>query len=182
MQEIDENGATIDVCTSCRGTFLDRGEGAHFVEDGEKLEGLLAQGLSEAQTGHPCPRCGGVMTEGALGDAGYRIEHCSGCGGIWFASRQLSRLRAIVADAKPPKTKKSKHAPVVSKRNAQKHRCPSCHAPATTHDRWTCDCGWVWDAFTTHGVCPKCNHRWTKTRCPRCGESTPHEDWYEPPG
>src|SRR4051812_8767276 len=101
MQEIEDTGAKIDVCTSCRGTFLDAGEGDHFVDDALKLADALAAPLLDAQTGHPCPRCGHVTIEGGLFDPGYRIELCEACGGMWLASRQLSRLRKVVEDGVP---------------------------------------------------------------------------------
>ncbi|HVO29527.1 MAG TPA: zf-TFIIB domain-containing protein, partial [bacterium] len=173
--------------TSCRGSFLDKGEADRFVDDPQKLTRLIEAPLRAPQTGHPCPRCGAVMTEGGFCDDEYRLEVCDGCGGIWFATRQLSRLKRIVKDAVAPSAPKKRRGDttvarrVVSKQNALKHRCPKCEEPATTWDRWSCSCGWVWDAFTTHGVCPKCQRHWDRTRCPRCGESTPHEDWYVHP-
>jgi Zn-finger nucleic acid-binding protein len=199
MQEIEEAGAKIDVCTSCRGTFLDANEGNSFVDDVQKLADALASPLIDAQTGHPCPRCGAVTNEGGLFDPQYRIELCESCGGMWLVSRQLSRLRKIVADGVPApmgdkKRKATQTSPAapsqvvpsvpskkkvgVAKAEVPVHRCPKCHAAATRWDRWSCTCGMVWDAFTTQGVCPKCDQRWDNTRCPRCGHSSPHAAWY----
>lgn len=184
MQEIEEAGAKIDVCTSCRGTFLDAGEGDRFVDDAQKLGDALAAPLLDPQTGHPCPRCGAVTTEGGLFEKDFRVELCEGCGGMWLVSKQLSKLRSIVANGVP--TARAKEKPEAARKAAKKtqprgsgeHRCPQCRQPATRWDRWSCSCGWVWDAFTTKGVCPKCSKHWDNTRCPRCGASTPHSDWY----
>lgn len=192
MQEIDDSGTKIDICTSCRGTFLDAGEGDHFVDDAQKLGDGLAAPLLDPQTGHPCPRCGAVTVEGGLFEKEYRVELCAGCGGMWLVSKQLSRLRSVVANGTVPvwkseapqkKPKKQKDAPPPPPRKygqhpGHEHRCPKCGQDATRFDRWSCSCGWVWDAFTTKGVCPKCSKLWDNTRCPRCGTSSPHEDWY----
>lgn len=188
MQEIESDGAMIDICTSCRGTFLDAGEADHFIDDPQKLADALTFPLLDPQTGHPCPRCGAVTSEGGLFDAEFRVELCAGCGGMWLVSRQLSRLRKLVADATAPNrqvTKKAKKGAKTAaatkapaKAGATQHRCPSCLAEATRWDRWTCTCGTVWDAFTTRGVCPNCQKHWDNTRCPRCGNSNPHAEWY----
>ncbi len=44
---------------------------------------------------------------------------------------------------------------------------------------WTCSCGHRWNTFSTKGKCPKCKTQWEDTRCPGCGKSTPHKDWYK---
>ena len=180
MQEIEEAGVMIDICTSCRGTFLDAGEGGRFVDDEQKLADTLAAPLLDPQTGHPCPRCNSVTTEGGLFEKTFRVELCESCGGMWLVSKQLSKLRSIVANGVVPSRAPAKPSkkPHKAKSHSDDHRCPHCHQAATRWDRWSCSCGWVWDAFTTKGVCPKCQKHWDNTRCPRCGTSSPHGDWY----
>lgn len=46
MREIDRSGVTIDVCTQCRGVWLDRGEL-------EKLSGVLSAGAAAPSRGEP---------------------------------------------------------------------------------------------------------------------------------
>jgi hypothetical protein len=62
-------------------------------------------------------------------------------------------------------------------------RCPRCGWEPGRHDLWTCTCFHSWNTFATRGVCPACSKKWTMTQCPRCGEWSPHEEWYvEEPG
>jgi hypothetical protein len=57
-------------------------------------------------------------------------------------------------------------------------RCPKCGWRPGPHDRWACKCGHIWNTFDTGGVCPACLYQWTVTACLRCGEWSPHSDWY----
>jgi hypothetical protein len=70
-------------------------------------------------------------------------------------------------------------------------RCPHCGWRPSDESRWACDwhdetpeprfesCGTVWNTFGTRGRCPVCGHQWQWTSCLRCGQWSPHEDWYE---
>ena len=57
-------------------------------------------------------------------------------------------------------------------------RCPKCGWRPGPHDRWACKCGHIWNTFDTGGVCPACLYQWTVTACLRCGEWSPHSEWY----
>lgn len=59
-------------------------------------------------------------------------------------------------------------------------RCPGCKYRPHRRDQWLCDCGHEWNTFDTRGLCPACGKQWTETCCPRCGEWSPHDDWYAP--
>jgi hypothetical protein len=61
-------------------------------------------------------------------------------------------------------------------------RCPKCGWQPARDDRWNCGpggCGHVWNTFETAGRCPACDRHWQDTACLRCGQWSPHEDWYE---
>jgi len=69
-------------------------------------------------------------------------------------------------------------------------RCPRCGWHPSPSSRWSCvcdgtpeppfmACGTVWNTFSTRGRCPGCSHQWRWTSCLSCGESSPHQDWYE---
>ncbi len=60
-----------------------------------------------------------------------------------------------------------------------KIRCPRCAYRPKASDRWQCDCGFTWNTFDTHGVCPACDHAWMETACPACHLWSAHEAWYE---
>ena len=57
-------------------------------------------------------------------------------------------------------------------------RCPKCRWSPRGGDRWSCNCGHVWNTFDTGGVCPACLYQWQVTMCPRCREWSPHSEWY----
>ena len=57
-------------------------------------------------------------------------------------------------------------------------RCPRCAWEPGPHDRWQCNCLYLWNTFETGGVCPGCNYQWLETMCPRCRIWSPHRDWY----
>jgi hypothetical protein len=57
-------------------------------------------------------------------------------------------------------------------------RCPRCGWQPRRHDRWSCNCGHLWNTFETRGVCPACGRVWRETQCLRCHEWSPHEAWY----
>ena len=57
-------------------------------------------------------------------------------------------------------------------------RCPRCGWEPRADDLWVCDCGHVWNTFATRGVCPGCARAWSETQCRRCGEWSPHAEWY----
>ena len=58
-------------------------------------------------------------------------------------------------------------------------RCPKCRWEPRQTARWMCRCGHCWNTFDTAGLCPACGYQWEITACLRCGEYSPHRDWYE---
>jgi Zn-finger nucleic acid-binding protein len=100
------------------------------------------------ETAHrvPCPVCLGVQMElVSLGGAGGLVlDHCRRCGGVWFDSGEVARLRA-----RPP-TELWKH--VIPRASATSALCHDCHAPIE-RDADTCAaCGWK-----NRIACPSCD-------------------------
>jgi hypothetical protein len=62
--------------------------------------------------------------------------------------------------------------------NNIKVECPKCEWQPDGKIYWKCSCGHSWNTFETRAKCPACNKQWETTRCPGCGKSTPHEEWY----
>lgn len=63
-------------------------------------------------------------------------------------------------------------------------RCPKCGWQPQREDRWSCDpggCGHVWNTFETGGHCPQCSRQWKDTACLRCGQWSPHDEWFGNP-
>jgi hypothetical protein len=59
-------------------------------------------------------------------------------------------------------------------------RCPKCQWRPGGQTRWSCKCRHHWNTFWTAGRCPTCHFQWTVTSCHRCGERSPHSEWYLP--
>jgi hypothetical protein len=57
-------------------------------------------------------------------------------------------------------------------------RCPRCEWIPGLNTRWICNCGHTWNTFWTGGRCPACQFQWTVTAWQRCGELSPHDNWY----
>jgi hypothetical protein len=68
-------------------------------------------------------------------------------------------------------------------------RCPLCEWQPSPSSMWSCygegtpevafeGCGTTWNTFATRGRCPGCAHQWRWTKCLRCGEWSPHDEWY----
>ena len=58
-------------------------------------------------------------------------------------------------------------------------QCSICEWNPDGEKHWGCSCGHLWNTFDTKEKCPKCKTQWKNTRCPGCGKSTPHNDWYK---
>ena len=96
MQEILSKGVPIDFCTGCRGSFLDKGEHEPFAGYPQAFREAVEAGPNEARNAaFACPRCGGRMRSGWVLAREFAIDRCDGCGGLWFDSKELSRLRKL---------------------------------------------------------------------------------------
>ncbi|SKC78971.1 protein of unknown function [Ohtaekwangia koreensis] len=60
-------------------------------------------------------------------------------------------------------------------------QCPRCEWQPDGEKHWACGCGYSWNTFETKGKCPSCKKQWADTRCPGCGQMSPHKDWYKTP-
>lgn len=65
------------------------------------------------------------------------------------------------------------------KRDDKIIQCSICEWNPDGGKHWGCSCGHLWNTFKTKGKCPKCKTQWEDTRCPGCGKSTPHKEWYK---
>jgi Zn-finger nucleic acid-binding protein len=88
-------GLEVDLCPSCGGLWLDRGEIARAAKLPEKelarLRALLtgASGPPPVPTDHkaPCPACDGSLSEVMLGRV--HVDHCTRCQGIFLDRGEL---------------------------------------------------------------------------------------------
>ncbi|MEL6719464.1 MAG: hypothetical protein AAFP82_12170 [Bacteroidota bacterium] len=60
--------------------------------------------------------------------------------------------------------------------------CPKCDWEPDGGEYWMCNCGFVWDTFSTAARCPSCGKQHEETQCidhvGGCGQFSPHLDWY----
>ena len=177
MQEILSEGVPIDFCTGCRGTFLDKGEEPGFAGQPEALAKALKKGLRDAlPSDFDCPRCGGRMRQGWILAREFVLDRCDGCSGLWFDSRELSRLKKLQPEPEVP-IAPSRPAREVARAAPSGMICPSCKQPPRDTDQWQCRCGFQWHAIGTAGVCPRCRRRWEELQCLRCAAWNPPAKW-----
>lgn len=82
----------VDVCSDCKGVWLDRGVIYDFSDNPRDLEEALSGGLRQRQpTDHVCPRCQDTLERGLLPDRDAQVECCPTCGGTWFDAAELDR-------------------------------------------------------------------------------------------
>ena len=94
MHEIlSAQGAVIDFCDRCKGTWLDGGELVYFAyQPTEALRKLSEKLLNEERSDRDCPRCRVPMVRGGLLEPDLVVDHCLRCEGLWFDHRELNLL------------------------------------------------------------------------------------------
>jgi len=92
-QIMSSQGAVIDFCDRCKGTWLDGGEVAYFaLHPTEVLKRLKDRLINEDQSDRACPRCSVPMVRGGLLQPDLVVDHCLRCEGLWFDDRELALL------------------------------------------------------------------------------------------
>lgn len=95
-------GLEVDLCPSCGGLWLDRGEitRAARLPEAElaRLRALLAAGGDPPPTPTenvvPCPACDGCLSEVVLGSV--HVDYCDACHGIFLDRGELEEALAVV--------------------------------------------------------------------------------------
>ena len=98
MEEIlTRKGVLIDVCSSCKGVWLDQGELNFFAKNKKILNHYELNGLESAcGTGHKCPRCRSRMRVGRIPGFPHQIEECLSCRGLFFDAHEFKKFQAAV--------------------------------------------------------------------------------------
>ena len=85
-----KNGLVVDVCPSCRGTWLDGGELFRLTESkGAAQQSIAVLSWDSTETNRTCPRCHSQMREGTVLDSNTQIDYCDDCDGLWFDATEL---------------------------------------------------------------------------------------------
>jgi Zn-dependent protease with chaperone function/Zn-finger nucleic acid-binding protein len=110
VETLTKNGVLVDICKSCKGVWLDRGEIFLFSRKPKRLEAALAGGLEGRRpTERVCPRCRTAMEVGQFLRPGLEVDQCPSCEGYWFDAGELRQAIefdrgafALETEAAPP--------------------------------------------------------------------------------
>jgi Zn-finger nucleic acid-binding protein/ribosomal protein S27E len=107
-ERIVKDGLCVDVCRSCRGTWLDGGEFLQLAANtDEAKQELLSLSWEASKTKRRCPRCHSFMSESGFVNYETQIDFCEECDGLWFDAGELKEaLQIIKASAPTTKTKR----------------------------------------------------------------------------
>lgn len=95
---------SVDLCASCGGAWLDKGEIYAFTRRARELHEELSTAYRAAKPSRrPCPRCALAMHEVRVARVGVSFEACGQCGGNWFDRGEAAALTAAVAPPPPQK-------------------------------------------------------------------------------
>lgn len=95
MEEVlTKKGVLIDVCSSCKGVWMDQGELIFFARDKKKIRQYEIKGLEKTkQIDSSCSRCESEMQSGYLPGFSYQVEECLSCKGIFFSAGEFKKLQ-----------------------------------------------------------------------------------------
>lgn len=107
-ERIAKDGLCVDVCRSCRGTWLDGGEFLQLAANkDEAKQELLLLYWEASKTKRRCPRCHSYMSESGFVNYETQIDFCEECDGLWFDAGELKEaLQTIKASAPTTKRKR----------------------------------------------------------------------------
>ena len=80
MQTLDRNGVQFDMCPTCRGVWLDRGELEHLMAAGAQPTAPPAGAVPPAAAPRPQSWTEGLGERGEYGEGGERGEYGQGHG------------------------------------------------------------------------------------------------------
>ena len=99
MEEVNKNGAFIDICQKCGGMYFDQGEmfGACGLKADPSYWDRVETGGVVKESSLHCSRCEGHMLAQDVksGDTHVEIDRCAHCGGIWLDEGEINTLIQI---------------------------------------------------------------------------------------
>lgn len=96
MEEtLTRKGVLIDICSSCKGVWLDQGELNFFVQNKKILNHYETKGLEAShKIVEKCPKCQSQMQVGRMPGFPHQVEECLSCRGIFFDAHEFKKLQA----------------------------------------------------------------------------------------
>ena len=94
-QFLTRKGVLVDVCSSCKGVWLDQGEINFFTKNRKILYRYETKGLEVAQNlPHKCPKCQSEsMRAGRIPGLSFQVEECSSCHGIYLDAPEFKKFQ-----------------------------------------------------------------------------------------
>lgn len=96
-ERLGPSGVLVDICPTCSGVWLDKGEIYHYVKDKHKLHSLFAPAYKapSSTSRYLCRRCDAQMYEVTI-PPGVVMDVCGKCGGTWFDAGEVKTLSGMV--------------------------------------------------------------------------------------
>ena len=92
VETMAKGGVLVDVCKTCKGVWLDRGEVFFFSRKPQELERLLAsEPTQEVPSSRDCPRCRLSLSEVPFLRPDLKVDRCGECEGYWFDAGELDK-------------------------------------------------------------------------------------------
>ncbi len=92
VETMTKGGVLIDVCKTCKGIWLDRGEVFFFSAKPKELERMLAAEPAEpVPSSRDCPRCRLSLAEVPFLRPDLKVDRCPECEGYWFDAGELDK-------------------------------------------------------------------------------------------
>jgi Zn-dependent protease with chaperone function/Zn-finger nucleic acid-binding protein len=96
VETMTKGGVLVDVCKTCKGVWLDRGEVFFFSRKPRELEELLeSQTQSERPSSRECPRCHANLAESPFLRPDLLVDRCPNCEGYWFDAGELQKAMEV---------------------------------------------------------------------------------------
>src|SRR5271163_315697 len=92
VETMTKGGVLVDVCKTCKGVWLDRGEVFFFSRKPKELERLLAsESVEVTASERRCPRCDLNLGEVPFLRRDLVVDRCPECEGYWFDAGELQK-------------------------------------------------------------------------------------------
>jgi Zn-dependent protease with chaperone function len=92
VETMTKSNVLVDICKTCKGVWLDRGEVFFFSRKPRELERLLASELhTEVPSLRECPRCHTKLAESPFMRPDLLVDRCPQCEGYWFDAGELEK-------------------------------------------------------------------------------------------
>jgi Zn-dependent protease with chaperone function/Zn-finger nucleic acid-binding protein len=92
VETMTQGGVLVEICKTCKGVWLDRGEVFFFSSKPKELERLLASELhAEVPSQRQCPRCHTNLAESPFLRPDLLVDRCPQCEGYWFDAGELEK-------------------------------------------------------------------------------------------